>query len=762
MSLRSSFCVIVVSGAALLAPAAPPAAPRQAYLDLAQSAYRQSVQTCRADVERWLKEWKPQSEWGYAPPASPVWLAGLAGALYDLTKKDEYAEEAARWLSEQHRFKSRCPEALLKERPEYGDGLPTLTDFFHLPVFAQAYLHIKDSPAVTSERRAQIEASIADSADFIRNFPEWGPMNRAILRAEGLALAAKALPDHPHAAAWRKLGAVLARDSWGQWEEEDAQIYHPVWLYALIQYADAIDDSTFFAQHTVRYYCDYFVHLLSPVGMVPDFGDARWNENWAGYLTCLERGAREYRSPQLKWGAARIFAAMTKEYGPNVGPAVGLTLTYAYRWADDNVVPEAPPARSEEVLEELVGKKIVFRTGWEPESTYLLLNYRDEGTFARTPRDFLRQTIPVEEERMHHAHSDENSICLLMDQGAVLLHDAGYRDVMPSGPYGAYRADYFHNRLVGRKDKRDREQPLYEFLRYSGAYHPATTEKIDFLTFPDVEMSRTRLTDQRTGYAADRVIVYLKRDNVFLVFDIVKVLQTDYYTFASLWHGTTVLDQGPRQYVTAVDTIGAFHPPQTRALLIDFLQGGVRTAGRFPLKRYWQDETAIYQTISSQYQAGQVETFVTVLTPHSRGADVQPLLDAVRLLEVDKPRNGIGVAVRHGSDVQYICVKTDLDMDILPENARPRYTFDSGRVKYGPFETDASFLYARRSGETLSYVAANMVKVLYEGRPIFTARPSTFTLQPDDLSTVAGAPKWRYWEDTVDVRQLESAAPRWP
>jgi hypothetical protein len=755
--LRNVFCVL----AAVVLASAARAAPRQAYLDLAESAYQQSLQTCRADVERWLAEWKPTTEWGYAPPASSVWLAGLAGSLYDLTKKEEYAEEAAHWLAEQHTFKTKCPASLLQERPEYADGLPTMTDFFHLPVFAQAYLYVKDSPAVTPERRTQIEASIAESADYIRNFPEWGPMNRAMLRAEGLALAAKVLPNHPHAPAWRKLAGILARDSWGQWEEEDAEIYHPVWLYALIQYADAIDDPTLFAQHTVRYYPDYFLHLLSPAGMVPDFGDARWNENWAGYLACLERAARKYHDPQLKWGADRIFAAMTKEYGPNVGSAVGLTLTYAYRWADDSLKPEPPPARSEEVLEELVGKKLVFRTGWEPQSTYLLLNYRDEGMFARTPRDFLRATIPVEEERMHHAHSDENSIVLFMDQGSVLLHDAGYRDKLPSGPYGAYRADYFHNRLVGRKNKRDREQPLYEFLRYSGAYNPTTTEKIDFFTFPAVDMSRTRLNDHRTGYTADRVIVYLKQDDIFLVFDIVKVIEPDYYTFATLWHGTTVLDQGPHYYVTAVDAIGAFHPPQTRVLLIDFLQTGVRRAGTFPIKRYWQDESAVYQTVSSQYKMGQVETFVTALVPHPRGADVQPLLDSLQLLEVDRPRCGIGVVVKHGDDMQYICVKTDLDMDILPENARPRYTFDSGRVKYGPLETDASFLYARRSGDTLSYAAANMVKVLYDNQTVFAARPSTFALQPDDLSTAAGPPKWRCWEDTVDVRQL-GTAPRWP
>ncbi|MCK7482476.1 MAG: hypothetical protein M0C28_39155 [Candidatus Moduliflexus flocculans] len=54
---------------------------------------------------------------------------------------------------------------------------------------------------------------------------------------------------------------------------------------------------------------------------------------------------------------------------------------------------------------------------------------------------------------MTHGHADENSLVLLMSGGSVLLHDGGYRDYMPSGPYGAYRQDYFHNRLCVRPEK---------------------------------------------------------------------------------------------------------------------------------------------------------------------------------------------------------------------------------------------------------------------------------------------------------------------
>ncbi len=79
-------------------------------------------------------------------------------------------------------------------------------------------------------------------------------------------------------------------------------------------------------------------------------------------------------------------------------------------------------------------------------------------------------------------------------------------------------------------------------------------------------------------------------------------------------------------------------------------------------------------------------------------------------------------------------------------------------MKYGPIETDASFAYARRSGDSLTYAAANMVKVIFDGRTVFAGRTATFALQPDDLSTGYGPPKWRYWEDTVDLSQPEPAA----
>ena len=729
--------------------------PREVYLRLATAAYDNCRASCENQIEQWRSSYQPTEETGYCPPPEPVWLASLAASLYDVTGREEYAREAVRLLARHHEYKPAFPESLRTGRPEFARGLPTLTDFYQVPYFARAYLQVRDAPAMTDAARQIIQRSIAESVEFTLAHAEWGPMNRAMLRAEGFMLAAEACPDHPQAANWGKLARLTAADSRGQWSEEDSAVYLPVWINSMIRYADFVEDPSWLALPTFSYYFEYFLRLLAPTGMVPDYGDARWTENWAEYVACFERGAREYRRGDLRWAAGRLI----REGGPGSDGAIdarmGVALLDAYRWADETIQPQMPSAGSQEAVDDLVGKKIVFRSGWESDADYLMLNYRDEGAYARVPRECLRQTIPAEEEKMHHGHADENAICLLMSGGSVLLHDGGYRDGLPSGQFGAYRADYYHNRLVVRPYKKDADQPLFEFLRHSGGYVPVRTEKIDFFTSEEVDVGRTRLLDDHLGYSSDRVIVYVKPSGMYLVFDIVTFHNDGFYTLATLWHATEVFDRSDSSFVTGVDTIAGWTLPKTKSLLIAFLEGGDRKSGVFDIRRHRQDESAVFQTIASHYYAGQREIFVTALIPHARGANTKALLDSLELLEMDAPREGIGIKLTDEQDVRYVCVKKDLANGVLAANIRPRYTFDSGRVRYGPVETDASFAYAHVRNDTLSFLATHMVKVLFGGREVFSARPNTFWLQPNGSPPVYGLTKWRMWYDTVPLAHSE-------
>lgn len=273
----------------------------------------------------------------------------------------------------------------------------------------------------------------------------------------------------------------------------------------------------------------------------------------------------------MKYAAMRLYHSVMKPNMPRNNIWLAQIFYDCARWGDDTILPQAPAARSKEVLEDVVGKKIVFRDGYGENDTYLLLNYRDEGDGALLFRDYLRNTIPVEEQKMHHGHADENSIALLMSGGSVLLRDGGYRDFMPSGPLGAYRQDYFHNRVVVRKNKifkegeyryaNDRKpvagQGRLEFFRNSGAYRKVRTEKIDFLALKDFDLSRTRVTDDKIGYHHDRIINWVKDLNIFVVFDVLKFTVEDYYTAANLWHTRKILAQGDRWYDTVYDSLGA-------------------------------------------------------------------------------------------------------------------------------------------------------------------------------------------------------------
>lgn len=716
-------------------------------------------------IENWKKTTKPSELWGYDAPGHPVYLADLLGYLYQETKEKVYAERARDLLASYGDLREIMPKEFESKRVEYRGGVPSISNFFIMPPYSRSYMRIRESGVLDAKSKAKIETDLAFSLDHIFYYPEWGAHNRAMLRAESLYYGALALASHPNAPKWKQLAETLASDSMKQWEIEDATGYHGIWLYSVFSYADIAGREDVLRSPMVHYYLDYFAQLLTPHGNIADFGDAHWNGGWERFVPVYEKAATMYRNPVYKYVAQQLTqralerAAKSQKLNDltnvNLGAGVGSPFTDACRWADDAIKPAPPTNLSGDVLEDVIGKKAVFRNGWDRTSTMMLLNYRDEGDGGLLGRDFLRQTLSVEEEKMHHGHADENSIALLMSGGSVLLHDGGYRPDLPSGQYGAWRADYFHNRVVARKNKRDKTQDVYEFIRNSGAYRKVTTQKIDFLKFKDVDASRTRVTDNELGYQWDRVITHVKNRDYFIVIDGIKVLRPDYYTFTNLWHTRQVTGQSKlgagQSFETRYDKIYVDDLPTNKALTIQFpenLQG--KQIGTFPISRHFQDETALYQTNSQFYQAGDYEFFVTVLFPHDAAVAANP--PQFKLLDVDKAGRALGLEISDGADRSYLCVKLDLEMDLAREAVGPRYQYALGKVKYGEFETDASYLFAKLSGSQLQYGAATFTKLSFRQQVLQEALPNSFGLQLDGAGTRAGYAKWRFWEAVATIR----------
>ena len=520
------------------------------------------------------------------------------------------------------------------------------------------------------------------------------------------------------------------------------------------------DDQQFFRSSIPRYYLDYFANLMTPLLSLPDFGDAWWPCDFTRFVPIFEKGAAVYQEPLFKWVANRLWEAHKALHPDDYGIGTARFLIDAARWRDADIGEEIPAGKSRLIMDEMVGKKIVFRNGTAPDSNYMLLNYRDEGDSGYLFKEYMRTTITAEEEKPHHGHSDENSISSLISNQTILLNDAGYRPFLPSGDFGAYRADYFHNRMCVRKNRRwirleneRKEQDMFEFLRHSGFFRPVHTKLIDFMTFEKVDMSRTRLEDEELGYFGERTIVYQKEANYYVIFDSVKATRRDVFTLTNLWHTQQILAQGDQWYDGRINDVKGYENPGDWRLLVYFPQKHPdRNFGVFDLTRHDQPAKAIYETASSYLYENQLETFVTVLVPH--GPDVNPadIVKQFEFMPADKDPQGAGVCRTENGREEHIVVKMDLTMDYSQRTIIPRYEQEKGAFKSGGITTDANFVFTAKENNRMYWAASYLSLLKYAEKTLHSSRKQSYLRQPSGSEEILWRPvKWRSWEEKLSL-----------
>ncbi len=746
------------------------AVSQQEYMRYIRATADEAWDNLDASRQRWRENIDLEWVFGYNPPSNDLYLAALNVNIYEITKESKYLDRAKALLLYFDEYRKAYPADFHKTQDQYGDELPVLPNIFSFGKYMHAYGKLKKYNYLTESEDQEIrEVHIAPSADYLVRFQEWGAMNRAMLRAEAMLYAAKVVPDHPNQPRWKVMGEAILNDNWNKWEIEDASGYNAIWFYSLLSYTSYVrEDESLYSSPIMNYYFEYFLKLMSPAGIVPDFGDADWGHSWVRYIPFFEKGGAVYKKPEYRWAAAQYFRKYLEPMPERKSIFAALCLSDAYLWADFTVEAREPTGGSEEVLEDIVGKKFVFRDGFDANDTYLLHNYRDEGDGGWLYREYLRNTIPVEEEKMHHGHADENSIVLLMKNNSILLHDGGYRDFMPSGPYGQFRADYFHNRVsvrdgkiaLGQKAGEWRYatqkqaavpgQSMLDFFRNSGAYRQVRTQKIDFLTLTHFDMSRARVIDAHLGYEGDRIITYIKDLDWFVVFDGLKFTKDTYLTFANIWHTRKIYDQGPDWYVTGYDSLRRVEVAGDERLLIHFPHKARLTSGVEPLKRYYQDEKAIYQMIGRHGYPNDMQAFVTILAPISKSASPEKIVESVRLLEVDAFPEAVGVEIQTAEKKYVIGAKLDLQKELIRDWRRPQYNYASGKTRYGDYETDAYHMFVVETAQKIHFAMSGAVKIKYKDRVLHEQKPAQFGLNFDGSPDLPGTGKLRYWEEEVN------------
>jgi len=338
---------------------------------------------------------------------------------------------------------------------------------------------------------------------------------------------------------------------------------------------------------------------------------------------------------------------------------------------------------------------------------------------------------------------------------------------MPSGPYGAYRADYYHNRIVVRNDKialgQDSGmyryaspqrsavpgQGMLDFFRNSGAYRSVRTQKVDFLARGDYELSRSRLIDADWGYEAERAIVYVKPLDCFVVFDAVRFTRPGYLTMANLWHTRQILARGPGWYDTAYDSLQTNDVSGGDRLLVVFPQRAQMQEGVEQEQRYYQHEQVIFQMIGRHGYLNDMQTFVTVLMPHDKSVDPQSLVKQIQALPVEEMRRTLGITLTAGEKTYNVGLKMDYQADLIRDWRRPMYTYETGQVKFGEFTTDAMSFFATIEPKKVTYTMVVGSKIAYKGEVLHEQGSEECDLAFDGSRPQPGVIKLRYWTGEV-------------
>jgi hypothetical protein len=273
------------------------------------------------------------------------------------------------------------------------------------------------------------------------------------------------------------------------------------------------------------------------------------------------------------------------------------------------------------------------------------------------------------------------------------------------------------------------------------------TERIDFRTFDEVEFSRTRATDVRAGYEHDRVLVYLRQLDWFLVIDAIRLLAEGPYTVSNLFYTHEVTARGETWFDTRLGAMRGYEPAagRDRRLLIAFLGREDAWQGTEPVRRYYQDEILVQQSTSGRASKGMWQVFATALVPHDGGEDAAALAGRVTIPSVSRASAAAVRVQGPGGDIT-VGVKLDLEEAVRFADVRPRYDWASGRTRYGDWETDANFLYGRRQGDELSWAWTEATRLELDGRELFQGQEGAFPLQYTQPETRHAVTRWRAWQ----------------
>ncbi|MBT3286283.1 MAG: PQQ-binding-like beta-propeller repeat protein [Victivallales bacterium] len=287
---------------------------------------------------------------------------------------------------------------------------------------------------------------------------------------------------------------------------EDCNGYQWLTNGHLFSYALSRPDFTVFENGNGRKIIDFLIGNMDNLAIQVPYGDTGSWQCWTSELICLEAYAFATGDPDAGWAANLKRQTRSIRPGPLKFARLADDAPAPTRFNGVKVWPLEPAfyethGASERPPLAACFDKISFRESVDPEAAYMLLDGLGNGG---------------------HKHYDANSIPRITQYDRIWLADNDY-----------YKSPIkFHNSLMVFKDGQSSAMPPYTELLGSGET-------------PRYGYSSTRVSDY-SGVDWERVIIWLKPTQSFVVLDRLTAREADEYQFRLLWHGVgeAALDAG--------------------------------------------------------------------------------------------------------------------------------------------------------------------------------------------------------------------------
>ena len=276
---------------------------------------------------------------------------------------------------------------------------------------------------------------------------------------------------------------------------EDCNGYQWLTNGHLMRYCLARPNSELFQNGNGERIIEYCIGTMDNLGYQVPYGDTGSWKCWNSEMVCLDMFAYATGNPQARWAANRkreikntfeVNAFYQLEPGTRPDQFNGVAVwPLEPQFYETHRTDERPPL-------ERCFDKVSFREALDPQAAYLLLDGLSNGG---------------------HKHLDGNSLPRLTLFDRIWLADNDY-----------YKAPVkFHNSITVFRDGQSAAIPAY-------------TELIGAGESPLFGYSKTKLSNY-AGVDWTRTVVWLKRNQAFVVLDKLTALSDDEYQFRTLWHG---------------------------------------------------------------------------------------------------------------------------------------------------------------------------------------------------------------------------------